>query len=591
MKQTTALDILKTGQNVFLTGQAGAGKTYVLNQYIHYLRVRGVPVAVTASTGIASTHMNGMTIHAWSGMGIKDRFEELDYKKLLARTNIVERLKATKVLIIDEISMLHARQVDLLDEILRTVRQDNCAFGGVQVVFSGDFFQLPPVGNKGDSKREKFAFMAKAWLDAKLQICYLTEQHRQTDQNENSHHGVSLNAILNQIRLQEVEHSAVETLLATKTQDIGKTYTRLYTHNADVDIINQAELAKLSGETHSFDCQTYGDKLLIDTLKKNVKAGETLTLTVGAKVMFIKNNANLDVFNGTMGEVVGFHGQSLDDGKAFFQKLPIVRLNSGRTVIAEPDVWEVEDGQGEILASLTQIPLCLAWAITVHKSQGMTLDSAEIDLTHTFETGQGYVALSRLRSLDGLRLLGMNHQSLLLDEWVFHVNRRLLALASEHAYKFEMLDDEAVQQLHQNFIIACDGITDKSIIEKNEKIYQKHQKATAPKPAVGQTLQETQALIKQGQSIDEIAKNRCLAKSTIIEHITKLIAEHGVTDYAHLSPDDDVLAKVGQAYETLESQGEFAEQVRLRPIVEYIGDIDYNTVRLCLAFIKQGEKL
>ncbi len=166
MKQTTALNILKTGQNVFLTGQAGAGKTYVLNQYIHYLRVRGVSVAITASTGIASTHMNGMTIHAWSGMGIKDSFTDEDFKRLKSRQNVVDRLKNAKVLIVDEISMLHAKQVDLLDEILRKIRLDNAAFGGMQVIFSGDFFQLPPVGSKGESNKEKFAFMAKAWKTA-----------------------------------------------------------------------------------------------------------------------------------------------------------------------------------------------------------------------------------------------------------------------------------------------------------------------------------------------------------------------------------------------------------------------------------------
>lgn len=163
MKQSIALDILKTGQNVFLTGQAGAGKTYVLNQYISYLRARHIPVAITASTGIASTHMNGMTIHAWSGMGIKDHFTKDDFIRLKSRKSVTDRLKDIKVLVVDEISMLHAWQVDLLDEILRTVRENNQAFGGVQVIFSGDFFQLPPIGNKGESNKEKFAFMAKSW--------------------------------------------------------------------------------------------------------------------------------------------------------------------------------------------------------------------------------------------------------------------------------------------------------------------------------------------------------------------------------------------------------------------------------------------
>ena len=155
MKQETALAILKTGQNVFLTGQAGAGKTYVLNQYIEYLRVRQIPVAVTASTGIASTHMNGMTVHAWSGIGIQNEFEKVNLQRLAARDEYLERIKNTKVLIIDEISMLHSKQVDTINQVLKYFRKNEMPFGGVQVIFSGDFFQLPPIGDKGETSKEK----------------------------------------------------------------------------------------------------------------------------------------------------------------------------------------------------------------------------------------------------------------------------------------------------------------------------------------------------------------------------------------------------------------------------------------------------
>ena len=477
MKQSTALNILKTGQNVFLTGQAGAGKTYVLNQYIDYLRVRGIPVAITASTGIAATHMNGMTIHAWSGMGIKDEFNDEDFKRLRHRQSVTDRLNSTKVLIIDEISMLHAKQVDLLDEILRTIRDDDAPFGGVQVIFSGDFFQLPPVGNKNQSNKQKFAFMAKAWKTANFQICYLSEQHRQSGHDERERFGMSLNDILNQIRHQDVDALAQNILLSTHHNNIGENYIRLYTHNGNVDSINQEQLALLDGDAHTFDCITYGDKTLIDMLTKNIKAAPSLTLKVGAKVMFVKNNQNLNVSNGTMGEVVDFvlPQANMDGGEKFLHtiKYPMVRLNSGRLVCAEPDEWVIEDGLGEVLASYRQIPLALAWAITIHKSQGMTLDAAEIDLSRTFEMGQGYVALSRLRSLDGLKLLGMNKNSLLLDEWVFRINQRLLDIAHEQAKKFHTLDDDTLDNIHKQFIIACDGITDDAIIARQEKLLQK----------------------------------------------------------------------------------------------------------------------
>lgn len=604
MKQSTALNILKTGQNVFLTGQAGAGKTYVLNQYIDYLRVRGIPVAITASTGIAATHMNGMTIHAWSGMGIKDEFNDEDFKRLRHRQSVTDRLNSTKVLIIDEISMLHAKQVDLLDEILRTIRDDDAPFGGVQVIFSGDFFQLPPVGNKNQSNKQKFAFMAKAWKTANFQICYLSEQHRQSGHDERERFGMSLNDILNQIRHQDVDALAQNILLSTHHNNIGENYIRLYTHNGNVDSINQEQLALLDGDTHTFDCITYGDKTLIDMLAKNIKAAPSLTLKVGAKVMFVKNNQNLNVSNGTMGEVVDFvlPQANMDGDEKFLHtiKYPMVRLNSGRLVCAEPDEWVIEDGLGEILASYSQIPLALAWAITIHKSQGMTLDAAEIDLSRTFEMGQGYVALSRLRSLDGLKLLGMNKNSLLLDEWVFHVNNRLLEIADEQTKKFHILDDDTLDNIHKQFIIACDGITDDAIIARQEKLLQKikneqtqkhhiHTNQTQGKSPTqaGKTLDKTQALIKEGLSLDEIAQQRKLTKSTIISHISQLIERDGKDDYLRFAPSDDELHTIKAIYDKLDAQGEFEGGVKLKLIVEMSGkdNSHYNIARLALAFL------
>lgn len=611
MKQSTALNILKTGQNVFLTGQAGAGKTYILNQYIDYLRVRDISVAITASTGIAATHMNGMTIHAWSGMGIKDNFEASDFKRLKSRQAVYERIKDAKVLIVDEISMLHANQVDLLNTVLKTLREDSQAFGGVQVVFSGDFFQLPPVGKKGETNKEKFAFMAKAWLEANFQVCYLTEQHRQNSQDEAERFGLSLNDILNQIRRQKVTDVAINALRATERHDIAMSRTRLYTHNANVDEINESEISKLDGKAHEFHASTLGDKILLDSLKKSVRTPDVLSLKVGAKVMFVKNNPNLAVFNGTMGEVIDFTSLIDDDSSlasGAVSVYPVVRLNNGRQVIAEPEEWVVENNEGEILASYTQIPLCLAWAITVHKSQGMTLDAAEIDLSRTFEMGQGYVALSRLRSLDGLKLLGFNQKSLLLDAWVFRVDQRLQEIAMEQESKFVSLDDETLMNIHDTFVQNCDGITRKDIIIANEKrlLAQKTKIAERenikkndvpaahlgkPKKQAGETLQETKKLLEQGLKIREISAKRSLAISTIINHIAQLYQQDDGLDCQHIRPNDKEIQMVAQAYEALEAKGEFADGVKLRPIVEMLGaDYDYNSVRLALIFVdKQGQ--
>src|SRR5690606_33971295 len=181
MLQSKALAIMKSGRNVFLTGSAGAGKTYVLNQYIQYLKEHRIGVAVTASTGIAATHMNGQTIHSWSGIGIKDNISTRHLTSLKEKKYFTKKMDLVKVLVIDEISMLHRNQLDMVNKVLKYFKGNQLAFGGIQVIFSGDFFQLPPIGNDLEESREKFAFMSDAWLETEPVICYLTEQHRQTE--------------------------------------------------------------------------------------------------------------------------------------------------------------------------------------------------------------------------------------------------------------------------------------------------------------------------------------------------------------------------------------------------------------------------
>ena len=172
---------MKSGKNVFLTGSAGTGKTYVLNQYIRYLRSRRIPVSVTASTGIAATHLEGTTIHAWSGIGIRDQLSPRQLRDLKSKKYLQKHMEKTRVLVIDEISMLHGRQLDLVNRVIRSFKESEEPFGGIQLVLCGDFFQLPPIGEAQESSRDKFSFMSSSWLEANLSICYLTEQFRQSD--------------------------------------------------------------------------------------------------------------------------------------------------------------------------------------------------------------------------------------------------------------------------------------------------------------------------------------------------------------------------------------------------------------------------
>ncbi len=403
MTQAEALEILKSGKSVFLTGEPGAGKTHVTNQFVEWCIEQGKNVAITASTGIAATHVNGMTIHSWSGMGIKKVVTKSDIKNIMSKDYSRARILNAKVLIIDEVSMLAAELVDNVNRILQYAHDNLEPFGGIQVVFVGDFFQLPPVVRDGPTF---FAFQAESWTRAGLEVCYLTEQHRQEDKVF-----LEILAALRQGTYNEYHHSKILERKVPFTD--GQHITKLFTHNADVDLINNGELEKIQG-THkeTYMMRSSGIPYMIENLKKSCLSPERLVLKVGALVMFTRNNFDQGFVNGTLGEVIGF-----DRG------LPIVRTKAGDEITADFMEWSIRDDDEE-LASLSQIPLRLAWAITVHKSQGMSLDSAAVDLSGAFEYGQGYVALSRVRSLSGLYLLGINNKALEMHPRVIEQDKK-----------------------------------------------------------------------------------------------------------------------------------------------------------------------
>lgn len=388
MTQKEALAVLKCGYNVFITGAAGSGKTYLLREYIKYLRTHGIGVGITASTGIAATHLDGTTIHSWSGLGMKDVLSEDDLKKLSRKPYLKERFKKTSVLIIDEISMLSQEQFESLDLICQKLKKNEGAFGGMQMVLCGDFFQLPPIG-----KEDAFVCESELWQRTNFKICYLEEQYRHLDKK--------FVTILDSVRKNRVEEETLDLLskTITKPENISDKVTKLYTHNANVDEINNRELEAMPGKGTAYKMTIYGDEHLVKNLKNSCLANEKLTLKKGALVMFLKNNFELGYVNGTLGTV-----SECRQGEN-----PVVTTRDGRYITVPLANWEIEDEQGKnVLAMVQQYPLRLAWAITVHKSQGMTLDEALIDLSHSFTPGMGYVALSRVRTLEGLHLLGFN---------------------------------------------------------------------------------------------------------------------------------------------------------------------------------------
>lgn len=406
----------------------------MLNRYIDFLKKNKISVAITASTGIAATHLNGSTIHSWSGIGIQGGLTDHDLMRIAENKNQAAKIQNAKVLIIDEISMLHSYRLDLVNRVCKYLRLNPEPFGGLQVVLCGDFFQLPPI-NEPEYPPSSFAFKSSSWEELGLTVCYLDEQHRQND-------GVFLK-LLNDIRSQEVDEYTYEKLARKITANTNHKLppTRLYTHNIDVDTINDFELKKLIKPVHIYYMANQGKKHLVEVLKKSCLALQELSLKVGAAVMFIKNNPAKGYINGSLGQVVEFDE---DD-------TPQVQLRSGRIISAAPISWQLEEDD-KILAEITQVPLRLAWAITVHKSQGMSLDEAVIDLSKSFAYGMGYVALSRVRTMEGINLLGLNPMALMVDSEVAKFDVLLKKLSRAESLSLNNLSAIQIKKIQSDFL-------------------------------------------------------------------------------------------------------------------------------------------
>jgi ATP-dependent exoDNAse (exonuclease V) alpha subunit len=424
MNQDLALEVMLSGESVLLTGPAGTGKTFVLNQFIRLAKSEGKHVSVTATTGLAATHLGGTTIHSWAGIGVLDHVPQGFADRLAkGRREIIEK---TDVLIIDEISMLHDYRLDMVDEVCRLVRGKDEPFGGIQVVMSGDFFQLPPI-NRGESRAGGFVVGSRVWQELDPAVCYLEEQRRQDDEE--------LLDILSALRTGDIRRRHAEKLLSRVDAQppADMVLTELHTVNIDVDRLNETQLDKLGGDELSYEQVSTGSDNYVESLQRSVLAPSVLHLKKGALVMAVKNSLDRKYANGSLGKVVEFEPDT---------EYPVVEFNNGRTVSMSPDTWELRDGDKK-RASISQIPLRLAWAITVHKSQGMTLDAARIDLRKAFVEGMGYVALSRVKNLSSLYLTGINQMALKASEEARAIDGNLKERGQATAKRFAHLKEKA----------------------------------------------------------------------------------------------------------------------------------------------------
>jgi hypothetical protein len=554
MTQDRALEILKTGGSVFLTGEPGSGKTYVINKYIAYLEASKLKVAVTASTGIAATHIGGMTIHSWSGIGARDTLSAYDLEHIASQKKTIDRVGKAHVLIIDEISMLDARVIDMVNAVCKAVRKNTQPFGGLQVVFVGDFFQLPPITKQGEQMY--YAFESRSWAEARPMVCYLSDQFRQEDE--------MLLSLLQSIRKNDIEEDHY-TLLKDQESIAFENIepTRLFTHNVDVDAVNATKLRSLPGMVRKFTMEGRGSKPILLSLTKSCLSPELLELKEDAMVMCTKNNFEAGYVNGTLGRVTGF---DMDGG------YPIIETADKRRITIKPTTWSVSE-ENKVLAEIEQVPLRLAWAITIHKSQGMSLDAAEIDLSKAFVYGQGYVALSRVRTLAGLKMLGMNPNALNVDPKVVAVDARFRNASEEAEATFEQMDTEELENMHKRFVTAVGGVYVTGEVEVTKKSLGERVKKES-------TFAETKRLLQEKKSIKEIAKDRDMAESTIWTHIEKLAEDGEITlaDTEHLRPSVDEWKEM---YAILKEGIALHGPEKLKPLFEYAEEkYDYTMVRL-----------
>lgn len=560
----------KTDMSLFLTGKAGTGKTTFLREVVRYTKKKCI---VLAPTGIAAVNAGAMTIHSFFQFGLGPFVQGVIEPKSDFRINKskLELIRHLQLLIIDEVSMVRADLMDHIDVELRRIRRNSKPFGGVQLLMIGDLQQLPPIAHGGEDEllrqyyKTLYFFSSAALKSMKYSCIELKNVYRQTDR-----HFID---ILNHARNCTLTSQDISDLNARYISGFSPKpedgYIRLMTHNRQVDYVNGTEMEKLDSKPYTFVAAVTGT-----FPEESYPTADSLTLKKGAQVMFIKNDPERRFINGTLGEVKSIDKNSI-----------AVRLaESGAIIDVEPMEWqniryqfdeESKEISSKQIGRFKQYPLKAAWAITVHKSQGLTFDKAIIDVHAAFSPGQAYVALSRCRTLDGLVLSSPVSASVFMrdnavDAYMNYISRPVEELAFSSCYEYFEYEKKPEPE-----DVAPAGKVNK---EKPKKVNKEELRDDTGKKL--NTFEYSYWLYNQGNTVNQIAEKRGLNQSTIEGHLARYVASGDID--AHEFVDGDTLQKV-EAYCM-----EHPEEKALKPIFEHFdAKIPYNVLRMAIAAIRK----
>lgn len=562
----------KTDMSLFLTGKAGTGKTTFLREVVRYTKKKCI---VLAPTGIAAVNAGAMTIHSFFQFGLGPFVQGVIEPKSDFRINKskLELIRHLQLLIIDEVSMVRADLMDHIDVELRRIRRNSKPFGGVQLLMIGDLQQLPPIAHGGEDEllrqyyKTLYFFSSAALKSMKYSCIELKNVYRQTDR-----HFID---ILNHARDCTLTSQDISDLNARYIPGFSPKpedgYIRLMTHNRQVDYVNETEMEKLDSKPYTFVAAVTGT-----FPEESYPTANSLTLKKGAQVMFIKNDPERRFINGTLGEVKSIDKNSI-----------AVRLAESGTIIdVEPMEWqniryqfdeESKEISSKQIGRFKQYPLKAAWAITVHKSQGLTFDKAIIDVHAAFSPGQAYVALSRCRTLDGLVLSSPVSASVFMrdnavDAYMNYISRPVEELAFSSCYEYF----EYEKKPEPEEVVPVKKV--KVNQEKPKKVNKEEPRDDSGKKL--NTFEYSYWLYNQGDTVEQIAEKRKLNPVTIEGHLARYVASGDID--VHEFVDGDTLKKV-EAYCM-----EHPEEKALKPIFEHFdAKIPYGVLRMAIAAIRK----